>query len=592
MKIEKKITLSFFLTGIILGGIVFVLPNWFVLIPLISAAAGYCVSKIISRPICRLCEGVEIIRAGRLDYKTRVKTKDEIGVLSKTFDEITDDLEKTTSCVEELNRENESCKKARQDLKEQEEYYRKLFELSNDAVFLYNFDGKIIDANDKAREMLGYAKEELLNMSFFDLHTKKEWARPKEAFKTEPETCSVRFESKFKNKENGEIYVDISSSVVDISREIMQAIVRDVTKRKELEKELKESEEKFRTFMETASDLMQIMDKNGKFVYVNEAMVKVLNYSREELTKMRVADILESGASGNLEDIQKRLIKEGTITRELTWLTKEGREVLGEMKLASIYGPKGKYLGARGVFRDVTERKKVEESQRLAQLGKLVSDMTHEVRNPLTVITARAQLSMMEGEKAADIQKNLKIIVNQCGEARDIIQRLLKFSRPSKKEMKEVDINENIKSIIELMEHIFLLKQIKIKKMFASKPLLAKIDEKQIQEVFMNLLRNSAEAMPEGGIITISTKEENGFVRIDCADTGSGIAESDMKKIFDPFFTTKENGTGLGLSVCYGIIKAHEGTLKYTSPVGKGTTATVILPFASKNVKVDEDKIK
>lgn len=581
MKIAKKITLSFFLMGIVLSAITFVMPNSFIAVPVISVVIGYYVSKMISRPIYKLYEGAGIIRAGRLDYKTKVKTKDEIGALSKTFDEMAGDLERTASYIDELNKESESYKKTEENLKKQKEHYRKLFELSNDAVFLYDFDGQMVDVNDKASVMLGYSKEELLNMSFFEFHTGSEWERPREAFKTEPETCSVRFESKFKRKDNVEIYVDISSSVVDIAREIMQAIVRDVTERKKLENALKESEEKFRTFMETASDLMQIIDKKGKFLYVNEAMVKTLGYSREELANMRVSDIIKDGALAELENVQKRLIKDGEVTYEPLWLTKEGREVLGEMKLASIYDQNGKYTGARGVFRDVTERKKVEESQRLAQLGKLVSDMTHEVRNPLTIITARAQLSMMEGETDKDIQKNLKIIVDQCAQARDIIQRLLKFSRPSTREIKEVDINENIKNIVELIEHIFLLKQIKIKKEFAPKPLFVKIDEKQIQEVFMNLLRNSAEAMTEGGIITISTKEGNGFIQIDCADNGSGISDSDIKKIFDPFFTTKENGTGLGLSVCYGIIKAHGGELKYTSTIGKGTTATITLPVNS-----------
>ncbi|MGB3111980.1 MAG: ATP-binding protein, partial [Candidatus Omnitrophota bacterium] len=108
------------------------------------------------------------------------------------------------------------------------------------------------------------------------------------------------------------------------------------------------------------------------------------------------------------------------------------------------------------------------------------------------------------------------------------------------------------------------------------------MDEKQIQEVFMNLLRNAFEAMPDGGDITVTTSREGNSVRTDIKDTGSGIPEEVMKKIFDPFFTTKEKGTGLGLSVCYGILKAHGGDLKYSSEPDEGTTATVLLPIAGK----------
>jgi two-component system sporulation sensor kinase C len=104
-------------------------------------------------------------------------------------------------------------------------------------------------------------------------------------------------------------------------------------------------------------------------------------------------------------------------------------------------------------------------------------------------------------------------------------------------------------------------------------------DEKQIQEVFLNLMRNAFEAMESGGTITLSAESDQEDVEVHFADTGSGISEADLKKIFDPFFTTKENGTGLGLSVCYGIIQAHNGDLKYTSQVGRGTTARVILPI-------------
>jgi len=222
------------------------------------------------------------------------------------------------------------------------------------------------------------------------------------------------------------------------------------------------------------------------------------------------------------------------------------------------------------------------QSEKLVSLGRLVSDMAHEVNNPLMIISGRAQLSLLEEINDPKLTENLQIINDQCLRAKDVIQRLLLFSRPSVGERKELDVIKSLDLVVALMEHQYQLKNISIKKQYLSLPLICLIDEKQLHEVFMNLLKNSAEAMSEsGGIITIKAFKEYGKARIDISDTGAGIPEEIMEKIFDPFFTTKEQGTGLGLSVCYGIVKAHDGELKYSSKVGKGTTATVLLPLSN-----------
>ncbi len=222
------------------------------------------------------------------------------------------------------------------------------------------------------------------------------------------------------------------------------------------------------------------------------------------------------------------------------------------------------------------------QSEKLASLGKLVSDMAHEVNNPLMVISGRAQLSLMEDIKNKEIVENLKIVKGECMRAKEIIQRLLMFSKPSKGELAEVDVNKAIEFVVKLLEHQFSLANIKIVRHYSEDIPPVEVDEKQMHEVFMNLLKNSSEAMPEGGSITVTTSKESDNVRMDFTDTGEGISEQDLQKIFDPFFTTKESGTGLGLSVCYGIVGGHGGGLKYTSKPGEGTTATILLPIAKK----------
>ncbi|MCK4308320.1 GHKL domain-containing protein, partial [candidate division WOR-3 bacterium] len=243
-------------------------------------------------------------------------------------------------------------------------------------------------------------------------------------------------------------------------------------------------------------------------------------------------------------------------------------EVLWEQKRACLVS-----------LRDITRRKELEKAQRLTQLGKLVADMAHEVNNPLMVISGRAQLSLMEDIENEAVKKNLETIAEECQRAKDIIQRLLRFSKPSKGELKEADLNKSIEEVVSIVEHQFELDNTAIKRNYAQNLPPISMDEKQIQEVFMNLLNNAHDAISGQGVIEITTSREKDFLRIDIKDTGCGISEENMKKIFDPFFTTKEKGTGLGLSVCYSIMKAHGGELKYKSKLDEGTTATILLPL-------------
>jgi signal transduction histidine kinase len=136
--------------------------------------------------------------------------------------------------------------------------------------------------------------------------------------------------------------------------------------------------------------------------------------------------------------------------------------------------------------------------------------------------------------------------------------------------------------VLSIVEHQFNLANIEIKRNYADNLPSILIDEHQMQEVFMNILNNANDAMPEGGAIEVTTFLKGYFLRIDFKDTGSGMSEEVMKRLFEPFFTTKEKGTGLGLSICYGIIKVHNGDLKFESESGKGATATILLPLGGK----------
>ena len=228
---------------------------------------------------------------------------------------------------------------------------------------------------------------------------------------------------------------------------------------------------------------------------------------------------------------------------------------------------------------DITRLKKVEESQRLAQLGRLLSDMAHEVNNPLMIISGRAELALLDKSLNRKVKDSLNLMLDQCFFAKDIIQRLLKYSRLGKIQKSPVDISKTLDLISDILQHHFKIANITFKKEIKGGLPEVVANEKQLQEVFMNVMRNSADAMPNGGMITVRASKDKSFLKIDIEDTGEGIPKDVLERIFEPFFTTKQKGTGLGLAVCHTIIREHGGDLVYKSTEGKGTTATILLPI-------------
>jgi len=221
------------------------------------------------------------------------------------------------------------------------------------------------------------------------------------------------------------------------------------------------------------------------------------------------------------------------------------------------------------------------QSEKLASLGKLAAGVAHEINSPLTGILTYSSLLLKSKEDKDPEKEDLEVIVNETNRCKKIIKGLLEFARQTTPEKTLSDINEVIEKSIDLISHQASMQSVRIDKKI--KPDLPEImiDVGQIQQVFINLLLNAIESMPEGGTLTVSSAIENRMVAVSFADTGIGIPEENLSRIFDPFFTTKDQGkgTGLGLSVSYGLIERHRGKLEVKSKKGKGTTFTVKLPI-------------
>jgi two-component system NtrC family sensor kinase len=325
-------------------------------------------------------------------------------------------------------------------------------------------------------------------------------------------------------------------------------------------------------------DALIVTDSEEKIKTVNKAACLMLGYSQEELSDNDISLIIGHKERFKNEVIQTIKDKGCLDNYELDYKRKDQGLIPMLFSGSILNDNKGNKIGFLMVARDITERKELEKKYRLAELGKLVADMAHEVNNPLMVISGRAELSLMQDIKNQKIIDNLNLIVEYAQRAKDIITRLLRFSRPSKGQLKEVDINKAIEEVVSIIEHQFSLNNIKINKSYKELPCVV-ADEKQIQEVLMNLFNNARDAMPGGGTIAINTYQEADFVRVDIKDNGIGIKKDILDKIFDPFFTTKDKGTGLGIPLCYNTIKSYGGDLEFNSQVNKGTTATMTLPI-------------
>jgi two-component system, NtrC family, sensor kinase len=222
-------------------------------------------------------------------------------------------------------------------------------------------------------------------------------------------------------------------------------------------------------------------------------------------------------------------------------------------------------------------------SEKLASLGKLAAGVAHEINNPLTGILTNSSL-MLEDLAAEDpMREEVEVIVHETIRCRDIVKRLLDFARQTKPQKKLTNLNDLMENIVLLVRNQASFRNIQIERHLEEQLPLVLTDPDQIQQVFINIILNAAEAMTQGGLLTIRSSLDAGtrLINLSFADTGPGIAEEQRERIFDPFFTTKEHGTGLGLSISYGIIEQHGGTISVESAVGKGTTFTIQLPVTT-----------
>jgi PAS domain S-box-containing protein len=350
--------------------------------------------------------------------------------------------------------------------------------------------------------------------------------------------------------------------------------------------------ERLKDFSENIVESLNVgvlaVDLEGRIEFWNTQLESLIGIARSDAVNRGIAEVLPSDL---VDEIASRADEERVSSLYKFQLrNRAGRNLVVNVSMAPLVGKSGERLGRLILVDDITQRMRLEEqivqTEKLTSLGLLAAGVAHEVNTPLAVISNYIQM-LAKQLPADDPRHNLiEKIIKQTFRASEIVNNLLNFSRTGAAEIREVNLNEVIEETLTLVSHPFRNAHVQVIQTLMGDlpPVLG--SGNRLQQVFLNLFMNAKDAMPAGGMLEVRTGATNGYVEVEVTDTGLGIPRENLHRVFDPFFTTKATGrgTGLGLSVSYGIIKEHAGKIEVRSTPGKGTSFRLEFPTARKAV--------
>ena len=487
-----------------------------------------------------------------------------------------------------------------------------LTELTEEGLLMTDENHHVIFANARMVEITDIPRKRLMGMHLGEvltsqhLHMAQELASlVEQGQQQESRFCSIL------DKPNDESTVPrVFETCMAVSRlgdkVITCLFLRDLTSRILIERKLQKTNAFFNNIIQNSVDGIVVVDTKGVPLIFNEGAERILGYQAEEII-------------GNTENFRRFYPVEAAAemmrrmrsaeygppdklpTTRMTFINKDGEEVPVNFS-ATIIRERGEEVGSVGIFSDLREILEVHQeleaaqaqlvhSEKIASLGRMSAGVAHEINNPLAGILIYAELLQRSLRDDAPERQQIDEIITQTLRCKQIVSRLLEFSRQSLGQKTLFSVNEVISRCVELVGHQALFHNIDvIQDLDVNLPQVLG-NASEIQQVFTNLLLNAADAMQGRGKITIasSSAPQNGGVVVTFSDTGPGIPPDIRNKIFDPFFTTKPpgKGTGLGLSIVYGVMQRHGGTIEVDSTPGGGTTFT--LRF-SLNLQEKEDE--
>ena len=574
-------------------------------------------SKVLTNPIRELTEVTTRMVGGDLSQRVNVHGADEIGLLGTSFNRMISQIQHYTANLEQM------VKARTQELEESKEKYRNLSRFLNSildsateyAILALDFHGNIIEFNKGAEKLFGWKKEELVdkeNISVTILPSDLQRGMQAEMSKrTRVEgLCELEM---VRLRKSGEAFPAQTTvtAIKDPSGKTtgFVEIIRDITIRKQLEKELRETKEFLENIMESSVDGILTTDLKGIITYQNKAMEEMLEYPREEVLGTHISSLYKRGMTQAREVMDLLWTCERAKNYEMEVLAKDSR-VLIILTSLFLLKNENQVIGTAGIFKDITEQKSLEaqlksaqanlvEASKMRALGELVAGVAHEVNNPL--MASQTILHVILKKMPLDFPERSRLeLISKCNDRIErIVNHLREFSRQTNPEFEDVDINQPIENALLITGQQLLDHGISIERHLSKDLPSVSGNSSQLEQVFLNLISNARDAIDDSAssrkelIITSGLVRDNGTssVEVRVKDTGVGIPPDKLNKIFEPFFSTKPvgKGTGLGLSLCFGIIEAHKGRIEINSRPGEGTEVKVLIPAieAARKEKAD-----
>ena len=545
---------------------------------------------------CPWCRADRVFEGDRFDHEVYIPWID------KTFDVHDIPLDNQDGTISKLSicRDISMRKSREQKLRAKEEDYQNLFEHVGCGVFISSKEGKFLNANQALLDMLGYDnKDEFLQI---DLATDL-WVRPEDRKRfrnlIEKEGRVIDHEVEFKRKDGSTIPVLLTGHVrYDQQGNIIgyEGLNQDISRRKAMEKQIIEAYDFLNKIVQSSPNAIMAADMDGNIIIWNPAAQDLLGYTVAEVVgKMNIKKVYPEGTAREVMAMLRSDDHGGVgklNTYPMVYVRRDKKIIEGTLSAAIIYNSEGKEIASVGSFVDLRDRLDMErelrriqeqllQSEKLAAMGRLTSQIAHELNNPLYGIMNTLELLKTEIPPQNKRRKILEMALSEITRLSDLLRNMLSFSKPDQEAKTRVDINTIIQEILLLSTKQLQENNISISTDLAEGMGEIKASKNQLRQVFLNLIKNAQDAMPDGGSIYFTTRSNQERVRIEVRDTGSGIREEHINRIFDSFFTTKASvkGVGLGLSVCYGFIKDHGGDIRVESEPDSGTTFTVTLPL-------------
>ncbi|MBW2030305.1 MAG: PAS domain S-box protein [Deltaproteobacteria bacterium] len=490
-----------------------------------------------------------------------------------------------------------------------EQYFRSLIENLNDIVTVLEIDGTIRYISPSIERILGYTHDELRQKKVFDYIQPEDLEKVNRAFdialKRERELIELECRL-LDSKAEWHVFRAIAHVTEDQKGDLIGIVtLTDITDYKNVEAALKAERDRAQQYLDLAGNMFVALDKEGKVTLVNKAATRILGYEEKDiLGRNWFETFLPARELKDVRGVFSELM--GGKTKVFQYyenpvITREGEERMIAWQNTLIRDNDGSIVGTLSSGFDVTERNRLEDqlrqSQKMEAVGLLAGGIAHDFNNLLTTILGNAQLAMMDANKDTPLYEELEEIRTAGEKAADLTRRLLAFSRKEVGRPRFLVVNDLVREMEKLLRRM-IEEDIELEAILAPDLWSIYADPNQIDQVIMNLVVNSREAMPKGGRLTIKTANveldavslesfgaENSpgsYVMISIRDTGMGMDRETQSRIFEPFFSTKERdmGSGLGLSTVYGIVKQNGGFIHVKSEPETGTTMEIYFPRA------------